>query len=66
MEYLFFNIYIYLPNLFLKTWGQASKYDIWPNYIAVEKPIEPVRIFLPNFISEVILIHSHKIESKNP
>uniref|UniRef100_A0A0N4U6M9 PTP_tm domain-containing protein n=1 Tax=Dracunculus medinensis TaxID=318479 RepID=A0A0N4U6M9_DRAME len=36
------------------TWGQASKYDIWPNYIAVEKPIEPVRIFLPNFISETI------------
>lgn len=37
-----------------QTWGQVQRFDLWPPYVAVESPVEPVRKFFPSrVISEV-------------
>uniref|UniRef100_F1KQ32 Tyrosine-protein phosphatase 10D n=1 Tax=Ascaris suum TaxID=6253 RepID=F1KQ32_ASCSU len=41
------------------TWGQVQRFDLWPPYVAVESPVEPVRKFFPSrVISEVIGVDS--------
>uniref|UniRef100_A0A915ASM2 protein-tyrosine-phosphatase n=1 Tax=Parascaris univalens TaxID=6257 RepID=A0A915ASM2_PARUN len=41
------------------TWGQVQRFDLWPPYVAVESPVEPVRKFFPSrMISEVIGVDS--------
>ena len=45
------------PNKTL-TWSQVQRFDIWPPYVALEAPIEPLKRFAPKQISEVIGIDS--------
>ncbi|KHN72371.1 Tyrosine-protein phosphatase 10D [Toxocara canis] len=41
------------------TWGQVQRFDVWPPYVAIESPIEPVRKFFPSrVISDVIGVDS--------
>uniref|UniRef100_A0AC35FTE1 Fibronectin type-III domain-containing protein n=1 Tax=Panagrolaimus sp. PS1159 TaxID=55785 RepID=A0AC35FTE1_9BILA len=41
------------PNKTL-TWGQVQRFDIWPPYVALETPVEPLKRFSPRPVSEVI------------
>uniref|UniRef100_A0AC34RT11 Fibronectin type-III domain-containing protein n=1 Tax=Panagrolaimus sp. JU765 TaxID=591449 RepID=A0AC34RT11_9BILA len=45
------------PNKTL-TWKQVQRFDIWPPYITLETPIEPLKRFAAKPISEIIGIDS--------